>query len=53
MSTKWSTRLLLLMICISGVEMQADLKVDKVRAAVDMRNATRSRKRLSLVTTFY
>ncbi len=53
MLTKWSMHLLLLIICVSSVEIRSELKVDKVRAAADMPNVTRSRKRLSLVMTSY
>ncbi len=52
MSTKWSTLLLLEIICISRVEMQAELKVDNVSAAVDMPSATRSRKQGEGKTTY-
>jgi len=53
MLTKWSTLLLLLTICVSRCEILAELKVDKVRAAVDMPSTTKLRKRLSLVMTSY
>jgi hypothetical protein len=53
MLTKWSMHLLLLMICVSSVEIHAELKVDKIRAAADMPNVTRLRKHLYLVMTLY
>ena len=51
MSTRWSRRLLLLTICVSKCEILIVLKVDSVNAADDMPRATKSRKRLSRVTT--
>jgi hypothetical protein len=49
MSMRWSTRLLLLTICVSRCEIFAELKVESVRAAADIPSATKSRKHLSLV----
>jgi len=53
MSTRWSTRLLFEAICVSSVEILAELNVDKVSAVVDMPRATRSRNHLSRVFTSY
>jgi hypothetical protein len=53
MSTRWSTRLLFKAICVSSIEILAELNVDNVRAAADMPRATRSRNRLSRVLTSF
>ncbi len=53
MSTRWSTRLLLLTNCISKREILAELNVESVSATADIPNATKSRKHLSMVTTSY